>query len=93
MCNVEFKAGYYEWNVFVDEYYYTFGEGITENIPYNANKDDMENAVDELIFCMNCDLMNNEKYNGRLPLNDEQTAELKKQMIIELSYYCCDVKI
>lgn len=41
MYNVEFKAGYYEWNVFVDEYYYTFGEGITENIPYNANKDDM----------------------------------------------------
>ena len=94
MCNIEFKAGYYEWNVFVDdEYYYTFGEGITEDIPYNANKDDMENAVDELIFCMNYDLMNNEEYNGRLPLNDEQTAELKKQMITELSYYCCDVKI
>lgn len=29
MYNVEFKAGYYEWNIFVDnEFYYTFGDSL-----------------------------------------------------------------
>ena len=78
MNRVEFKAGYYEWNVFVDgEHFYTFGDDISENIPYPCTLDELENVVEDYIECMNIALMNDEKE----AFPNELRIELKEKMM------------
>lgn len=87
MCNIEFKAGYWEWNVFVNnEFYYTFGDSLTDDIPCNATVDDVERVVHDYLRLMEYDLMNRDENeydeNTRKPrLNEEQKTELERQMI------------
>lgn len=94
MCNVEFKAGYWEWNVFVDdEFYYTFGDSLTDDIPYPCIVDDVEGVVDDYLYLMEYVLTNRDEdeydENTRKPwLNEEQIAELKRQMIEALCSWC-----
>ena len=95
-CNIEFKAGYYEWNIFVDnEFYYTFGDSLTDDIPCNATVtvDDVERIVHDCLRLMEYDLINRDENeydeNTRKPwLNEEQKTELERQMIEILCSYC-----
>ena len=84
MSRVEFKAGYYEWNIFIDgEYFYTFGDGVGEDIPYDATYADLENIVEDYIDYMNMDLQTNEKDM----LDESLRAELKEQMVALWGYH------
>lgn len=84
MNRVEFKAGYYEWNVFINgEYFYTFGDDVSENIPYPCTLDDLENVVEDYINYMDIALMNDEKE----PFPNELRAELKEKMIDVWAYH------
>ncbi len=75
MLNVEFKAGYYEWNVFINgEYFYTFGDSVDEDIYEDT---DIELVVEDYIDLMQMDLYDND----REPLDEKYIPELKKQMM------------
>lgn len=84
MDKLEFKAGYYEWNVFVnDNCFYTFGDGISENINENTTYEDLEGIVDFYIDGMQMELKEDDKES----LEEKYIPELKKQMLEKWSYY------
>lgn len=84
MNRVEFRAGYYEWNVVVDgEHFYTFGDDVSENIPYPCTLDELENVVEDYINCIDIALMNDEKE----PFPNELRAELKEKMMAVWAYH------
>lgn len=53
MCKtsiIEFLAGYYEWNLYINgKLVYTFDEGISEWITNNTKKDDFKNIVEMFV--------------------------------------------
>lgn len=83
MSRVEFLAGYYEWNVYIDgEYFYTFGDGISDDVTACTTYSELENIVDDYIDFMNLALINDEKE----PFPNELKNELKKKMIGQFVY-------
>lgn len=83
MNRVEFLAGYYEWNVYIDgQHFYTFGDGISEEICQCNTLSELENVVDDYIDCMNLALVNDEKE----PFPNELRNELKAKMIDQFVY-------
>ena len=84
MNRIEFKAGYYEWNIFIDgDYFYTFGADISEEFHEDITCAELENIVEDCIDCMNIDLQTNEKDM----LDESLRAELKEQMVAVWSYH------
>jgi hypothetical protein len=63
---VEFKPGYYEWNVFVDgNIFYTF-EDFTEDIPYPLTRKNLIEFCEDMISVMKIDLSDNSNmYAGK----------------------------
>lgn len=83
MSRVEFLAGYYEWNVYIDgEYFYTFGDGISDDVTTCTTYSELENIVDDYIDCMDIALTNDEKES----LPNELKNELKAKMIEQFVY-------
>lgn len=88
MNRIEIKAGYHEWNVFVDgEHFFTFDD-VSENIPSSCTLDDLKNVVKNCVSCMNTALVDDEKE----PFPTELEAELKEKMINAWSCYCDTAK-
>ena len=84
MDELMFRAGYYEWNVFVnDDCFYTFGHGISEDINDSTTYEDLESIVDFYIDGMQNDL----KDNNKELLEERHIPELKKQMLKQWSYH------
>lgn len=84
MSRIEFLAGYYEWNVYIDgECFYAFGDGISDEICQCNTLSELENVVDDYINCMNIDLTNDEKE----PFPNELRNELKERMIKQFIYH------
>ena len=80
---VIFAAGYYEWNVLVnDKVIYTFDD-ISEYIDGNDNKETLQNLINEFVDCMIEEL--NEKSDDRF--SDLELTELKAQMFDKWSYH------
>lgn len=85
MSKVEFMAGYYEWNIYIDnKHFYTFGDGIGEYIQEDTTYSDLESIAEEYIDMMNIDLQTNDK---EMLEDEEIKAELKKQMVDKWSYH------
>ena len=83
MNRVEFLAGYYEWNIYIDgEYFYTFGDGISDDVIACTTYSELENIVDDYIDFMNLALINDEKE----PFPNELRNELKEKMIEQFVY-------
>ena len=83
MRKIDFVAGYYEWNVYIDgEYFYTFGDGISDDVIACATYSELENVVEDYIDCMNLALTNDEKE----PFPNELRNELKEKMIEQFVY-------
>lgn len=83
MSRVEFLAGYYEWNVYINgEHFYTFGDGISDDVTMCTTHSELENVVDDYIYCMDIDLTNDEKES----LPNELRNELKAKMIEQFVY-------
>lgn len=89
--NIIFKAGYYEWNVFIDdEFVYSFGD-FSDYIDEEDTVKQLTYVVNESIDCMLEDFA--EKGKGGVFTNNELT-ELKKQMIERLGYhYGVDISV
>ena len=84
MNELEFRAGYYEWNVFVNgDCFYTFGDGISEDILEDTTYEDLEGIVDFYIDGMQNDLKDDDKE----PLEEKYIPELRKQMLDRWSYH------
>ena len=82
MNELEFRAGYYEWNIFInDDCFYTFDDGISENILEDTTYEDLESIVDFYIDGMQNDLRDDDKE----PLEEKYILELKKQMLEQWS--------
>ena len=82
MREIEFKAGYYEWNVIVDGNVITSFDNLDENIIHN--KEDLLALVDDLIWCWKQDLWEQEK---TFPLTIEEQNRLIENMNNVLAYY------
>lgn len=88
MRKIDFVAGYYEWNVLIDDkVVYTFDD-IAECIDENDNEETLQDLIDEFVDCMI------EELNGK---NDDrfsnlELAELKAQMFDEWSFHYLWVK-
>ena len=65
MCKtstIEFHAGYYEWNLYINgKLVYTFDEGISEWITNNTKKDDFMNIVEMFVDGMIEEMEKNRK--------------------------------
>ena len=84
MKEVLFRAGYYEWNVFVgDDYFYTFGDGISEEIHEDTTYEDLQGIVDFYVDGMQMELEEDDKE----PLEEKYIPELKRQMVKIWSYH------
>lgn len=84
MDKLEFKAGYYEWNVFVnDDCIYTFGSEISENINEDTTYEDLESIIDFYIDGMQEEL----KEDDKEPLAEKYIDILKLQMLDAWSYH------
>ena len=84
MKQINFKPGYHEWNVFVnDKVFYSFGDGIGEMINDNTSFLDFEYIVDEYIEAMQEELEENE----REILEEKYLPELKTKMLDAWSDY------
>ena len=82
MDELLFRAGYYEWNIFInDDCFYTFDDGISENILEDTTYEDLESIVDFYIDGMQNDLRDDDKE----PLEEKYILELKKQMLEQWS--------
>lgn len=78
MNNVRFRAGYYEWNVFInDNCIYTFGDGISEEIHEDTTYDDLQGIVDFYVDAMQMELKEDDKEQ----LKEKYIPELKIQMV------------
>lgn len=87
--NIEFKAGYYEWNVFLKgEHFYSFGTSIDEQIEENTSYDELENIIEEHIECMQEDLIEHNKE----PLDEKYIQELKEKMLFVWSWHYLDME-
>lgn len=84
MKNIQFRPGYYEWNVYLDdECIYTFGSDFDEVITNDTTCDDLKCIVDDHIYCMQEELLDNDK----TPLDDKYIPVLKQQMLKQWSYH------
>lgn len=84
MDKLEFKAGYYEWNVFInDDCFYTFGNGISENINEDTTYEDLESIINFYIDGMQMELREDDKE----PLEEKYVDILKLQMLDAWSYH------
>ena len=84
MNNVRFRAGYYEWNVFVDDdCFYTFGDGISEEIHEDTTYEDLQGIVDFYVDAMQTELKEDDKEQ----LEEKYILELKKQMLEQWGYH------
>lgn len=84
MDELMFRAGYYEWNVFVnDDYFYTFGNDVSEDINDSTTYEDLEGIVDFYIDGMQEEL----KEDDKEPLEEKYIPELKKQMLEQWSHH------
>lgn len=101
MKKIEFKAGYYEWNLFIDdEFIYCFGDSDNENFD---NMDELETYVDMCIDAMDMDAKDtrygesncygfvgeHQKENAEtwLSLTKEEKEQVKKEIIKGWSRY------
>lgn len=85
MSKVEFRVGYYEWNIYINgKHFYTFNDGIGEDIHEDTTYSDLEIIIEEYINLMNLDLQTSDK---EMLEDEELEAELKKQMIEQWSYH------
>ena len=83
MRKIDFTAGYYEWNVLInDEVVYTFDD-IAECIDENDNEETLQYLIDEFVDCMIEELK--EKSDDRF--SNLELAELKSQMFKQWSYH------
>lgn len=83
MSKVLFRAGYYEWNVFIgDDCIYSFGD-VGEDITEDTTYTELEYFVDDCIYCMQEDLED----KGREQLEEKYIPELKKQMLEQWGYH------
>ncbi len=86
--NIEFKAGYYEWNVFLNgEHFYSFGTGIDEDVNDNTTYEQMESLVDDYIEAMQEEMRDNDKE----ALEERYIPELKEKMLQLWSYHYLDL--
>ena len=84
MNKLEFKAGYYEWNIFInDDCFFTFDCDIGEDIDENTTYEYLKFIVDNCIDAMQLEL----KENDKEPLEEKYIPELKKQMLEMWSYH------
>ena len=81
MRKVEFNAGYYEWNIFIDDECVYSYEDLAEffEAGYSA-EESVEVMIDEISECF-------EEEQKEYPLTDEETEYLKKIMIEKLHYH------
>lgn len=78
MNKIAFRAGYYEWNVFVnDDCFYTFSNGISEEIHEDTTYEDLQDIVDFYVDAMQMELKEYDKEQ----LEEKYIPELKRQMI------------
>lgn len=92
MRDIRFGAGYYEWNVIVDdELYYSFKD-ICDYLfsEKESNEDYTENEwlymIDDLVRSMIDDDEYFEEHNEIEPLTKDELDELKRQMFNVLTY-------
>ena len=84
MKNVLFRAGYYEWNVFLDDdCIYSFDHNISEDFTEDTTYAELEDLVNDCIYCMQEDL----KDKGSEQLEEKYIPELKKQMLEKWGYH------
>lgn len=84
MNKIEFRAGYYEWNVFINgDCFYTFGDSISEDINEDTTYEDLENIIDFYIDGMQEEL----KEDDKEPLKEKYVDILKLQMLDAWSYH------
>jgi hypothetical protein len=84
MCKIKFRAGYYEWNVYLDnDCLYSFGSDISEEISEDTSSEDLKVIIDECIKYMQLEL--SEKDSPLIPEN--LISELKEQMFYAWSYH------
>lgn len=83
MRKIDFTAGYYEWNVLInDEVVYTFDD-IAECIDENDNEETLQYLIDELVSSMIEELTN----ESDVRFSDLELTELKAQMFKQWSYH------
>ena len=84
MDKLEFKAGYHEWNIFVNgDYFYTFGSGISDDINDDTTYEDLKGIIDFYIDGMQEEL----KEDDKEPLEEKYVDILKLQMLDAWSYH------
>jgi hypothetical protein len=84
-----FKAGYHEWDVFIDyECVYAF-EDFSEDFNEDDTPEIVADMVDDLIYCMVEEKSDEDSrfYDDGFYITDEEKTELKKQMIEKLGYH------
>lgn len=81
---VRFAAGYYEWDVLVNnKLFYSFGSDISEDITEETTYLDLEYLIDDCIYCMQEELED----RGKATLPEALLPELKEQMLALWSYH------
>ena len=82
--NIEFKAGYYEWNVFLNEkHFFAFGASIDEEIGESTCVEELKVKIDICIEAMQEWLEENDKE----PLDEKYIPELRAKMLSVWSYH------
>ena len=83
MNDIRFRAGYYEWNVFIGEnWIYSFND-VSEDITEDMHIQELGYLVDDLINHMQEELED----EGKEQLEEKYILELKRQMIEMWSYH------
>lgn len=85
--NIEFKAGYYEWNIFLNgKQFFSFGASIDEEIGESTSTEELKEKIDICIEAMQEWL----KENNKEPLDEKYIPELKMKMLMVWSYHFLD---
>lgn len=82
MREIEFRSGYYEWNVIVDGNVIKSFDNLDENVV--TTQEDLLELVDDLIYFWEQDLLEEE---NTFPLTLEEQRKLIEIMNITLAYY------
>lgn len=87
---IEFKAGYYEWNIYLDgELFYTFvdsGNQLGDDMwsiehPEEYEEDYRYNSLEELVEAYIDDMQDFLREEDKQPLEEKYVPELKIKMI------------
>lgn len=84
MEQIGFKPGYYEWLVYLNgEFFYSFSDDISDDIPIDASYSDLESIVEDYITLMQFHLWE----DGKDELDPKYIPELKRQILDEWAYH------